>query len=577
MRLRISAVLALLPLAVAPGRPDQPSIVSTVRIDAVVANPQGVPIQNCRLSDFELLEDGVPKPIASAELRTLPGFSPADTSPIESAADEERAAREPGTRTFVFFMDELHVPAGASAERARQELAVFVDSKIHARDIAVVLKPRDPVQSIRFTRDRALLHGAIAGFSGLKGKADAAESRRLVTTSLNDVAARLDRLKADRPIVVIIGEGFASGEGDLEIFARASSELHFAIYTINPTRPQEDAGDAGERQRARITRQWLAARGGGLAVEADEMIMGFARVGHDSESYWMLTYRPERADGRFHSLEARTKVRDAWIRTRTGYWASPAGTWSIPAPSIPLRDTSPPRLLRRTSFVDAWVGVLPDATGGARMVMTWEARPSRDRVPRSVAVKARAADGAMLFDGIVAAVGNVLGTGADSARFAVPPGRVELDMVVLGASGDVLDTDARNVDVPNLRSTDEAHPLLLEPQVIRLRTARDLERSRANPDATPSAARTFTRQELLLIRVAAVDASGTDVRVTATLLNQTGLPVRTVNPIDDTAWPGVTQFTLPLASLAAGEYLIELAGTNVNGRVTTRVAIRVTG
>jgi hypothetical protein len=150
--------------------------------------------------------------------------------------------------------------------------------------------------------------------------------------------------------------------------------------------------------------------------------MGFARVGHDSESYWMLTYRPERADGRFHPLEARTKVRDAWIRTRTGYWASPAGTWSIPAPSIP-----------------------------------------------------------------------------DSARFAVPPGRVELDMVVLGAAGDVLDTDARSA------------------------------------------------------------------------------PVRTVNPIDDMAWPGVTQFTLPLASLAAGEYLIELAGTNVNGRVTTRVAIRVTG
>ena len=40
---------------------------------------------------------------------------------------------------------------------------------------------------------------------------------------------------------------------------------------------------------------------------------------------------------------------------------------------------------------------------------------------------------------------------------------------------------------------------------------------------------------------------------------------------------GVTQFALPLHSLASGLYVIELMGTNANGVASERLPFRVTG
>src|SRR6185436_8124765 len=198
--------------------------IAAVRIDAIVTDSNGRAILDLRPSDFELFENGVSRPIQSAQLRTLPKDA-GPVSPVPLESDEERAARQPGTRVFAFFLDEFHVSPGLASDRVRDALNQFVDEKLRPQDLAVVMKPLDAVTAIRFTRDRALLHGAIAGFGGRKGEyaprtafeeqyigrapaAVAAARRQIVTAGLRELTMRLGELRADRGVVVLVSEGF---------------------------------------------------------------------------------------------------------------------------------------------------------------------------------------------------------------------------------------------------------------------------------------------------------------------------------------------------------------------------------
>jgi VWFA-related protein len=573
------------------------SEVPSIRIDAVVTDAKGRPILDLRPSDFEILENGSTRPIGAVELRTLPRAGAAAT-PIETEGDEERAAREKGTRVFAFFLDEFHVSPGASTDRVRDALRRFVDEKLRPQDLAVALRPLDSVTGIRFTRDRTLLHGAIAGFAGRKGdfaprssfeeqyigRAPATVSaarRQIVNAGLRELTMRMGELDADRGVVVLVSEGFPRDSPaprgriqDLQGVVRASSRFHLAVYTVNPAAPAEDLATADERERAVSTLRWLAAQTGGRAIEAEGLTAGLADMAHDLESYYALTYQPAQADGRFHAVEVRAKRRNAQLRSRPGYWAPLSGESRAMMSGSTIAPISR-RALRRSTLIDAWIGLVPDTNGRARMVLTWE--PRRSTVsPDVVTVKARTSKGAALFDGQVRRVGSGSGEAGDSARFDVPAGRVEVDLAILDIAGKVLDTDVRDFDVPDLRSQKRG-PVLLAPEVVRARSLRDFNTASANPDATPSSVRTFARGDRLLIRVPAFDTSGASVQVTAQVLNARGQPMRAIDATAGTVREGITQFALPLAWLVPGAYQIELLGANANGAVRERLAFRVTG
>jgi VWFA-related protein len=573
--------------------------VPSVRIDAVVTGANGRPILDLRPSDFELLENGSPRPIGAVELRTLQPSDPADVTPIETGQDEARAAGQRGTRVFAFFLDEFHVSAGASSDRVRDALTRFVDEKLRPQDLAIVMKPLDAVTAIRFTRDRARLHGVIAGFAGRKGdyaprspfeeqyigRAPATVSaarRQIVNAGLRELTMRMGELNTDRGVIVLVSEGFPRDNSgsrgrvqDLQGVVRASSRFHLAVYTINPAAPAEDVAPAEERERAVATLQWLAAQTGGRAVEADALTAGLARLAHDLEAYYALTYQPAAADGRFHPVEVRAKRLNVQVRTRPGYWAPLGSEWRAMVRSASTILPMSRRALRRSSIIDAWIGLVPDGNGRARMVLTWEPR-TKTASPDVVAVKARTSKGVALFDGRVRRVGSGSGALGDNVRFDVPAGRVELDLTILDIQGRVLDTDARDFDVPDLRSQKRG-PVLLAPEVVRARTLRDFNTASADPDAAPSSVRTFARGDRLLIRVPAFDASGASVQVTAKVLNELGQPMRTIDATAGTPRDGITQFALPLAWLVPGAYQIELLGSNANGAVRERLAFRVTG
>lgn len=568
---------------------------AAVRVDAVVTDARGMPSEGLRVSDFEVREGDASRPLQAAEYRTTPRNSRHPVAPIATELDEQRAASEPGIRVFAFYLDEFHVSPGASARRAADIVASFINDKVHERDLAAVIRPLDPVGSVRFTRDRALLHGAIASFAGRKGEyaarmpleeqlnaGDSATARaarqRIVSANLRQLALRIGTMQADRAIVVFVSEGFSddaappeNGTSDLENLVRASSRFHFPVYTYNPAAPAEDVAPQAERTGAVTMLRRIAEQTGGLYIPSDDVIAGFARVAHDSEAYYSLMYQPRAADGASHRLAVRVGRRNATVRTRAVVWAARPNDVSAlrSLPSAIAVDSW--RSLRRSRAIDTWIGVRRDAAGPAQMTITWEPRTG-DQLPRVAVVNVRDVRGTTLFDGRLGPVGT---DARDRARFAVPAGRVEVDLTLFDGGGALLDTEARDVDVPDFGPSAKPGPRLLAPEIVRTRTQPEFHAQRSNPDATPSSVRSFARLHRLLIRTPALDVTGVPVHVTAQLLNRVGQPMRAVERIDSAPAEGPAQFTLPLFGLPPDTYQIEVVGTNANGTTAERVAFRV--
>ncbi len=79
------------------------TVIHTVSIDAIAVDPRGAAISTLTPRDFELREDGRLHAIEEARFVT--------NSP----------------RLVAIYLDEYHITAGASADRAREALTAFVD------------------------------------------------------------------------------------------------------------------------------------------------------------------------------------------------------------------------------------------------------------------------------------------------------------------------------------------------------------------------------------------------------------------------------------------------------------------
>jgi len=96
---------------------------------------------------------------------------------------------------------------------------------------------------------------------------------------------------------------------------------------------------------------------------------------------------------------------------------------------------------------------------------------------------------------------------------------------------------------------------------------------RNNVNAVPTVEREFSRTERLLVRFDAYAADSTAPAVTAKLLNRAGQSMADV-PIQAVAGKPF-QIDLPLASLAAGQYLLELDAKTASGTAQEMIAFRV--
>jgi hypothetical protein len=138
-------------------------------------------------------------------------------------------------------------------------------------------------------------------------------------------------------------------------------------------------------------------------------------------------------------------------------------------------------------------------------------------------------------------------------------------------SGGTLDQEIRTIDVPDLTAPLAA---ISTPRVYRARTARDLQTVAADGNALPTTAREFSRTERVLIRFDAYAPGSEEPQPTAVLMNRSGQKMADV-PVTAAPAGGTHQINLGLASVAAGEYLVEITVKTATGEAKELVALRV--
>jgi hypothetical protein len=224
------------------------------------------------------------------------------------------------------------------------------------------------------------------------------------------------------------------------------------------------------------------------------------------------------------------------------------------------------------AVVRTWIGTSRGDNGKTRLTFVWEPLPktpgdvaaARAEAPARVSLMAVGADGSPYYRGKI---------DAHTVSFDVNPGKVQLRVSVEGTSSQVLDTEMRDLTVPDLTAPQAT---IGTPVVFRARTLRDFNLLKADTAAVPVAAREFSRTDRVLVRIPVYGPAGTTPTVSVHLLNRSGQPMSEL-PVSAAPANGEQQIDLPLSGLAPGEYVIEIKATADGGEVKDLVAFRVTG
>ena len=336
------------------------------------------------------------------------------------------------------------------------------------------------------------------------------------------------------------------------------------------------------------TLRTLAGNTDGRAIiNRNDLATGMKQIIRDSSGYYLLGYNSTQAptDGKFHEIKVKVTRRGLDVRARKGYWAltaadaaraaAPPKPEAPPAVNAALNAIAEPERGRPARF---WIGTARGQNGMTKVTFSWEpiaaapgSAPDPSAQAARIAITASSSDGKQLYKGRVPeeAAAAAAATGG-SVQFEGPPGPLQMKIVVEGQRGQVVDSVSRELTLPDFTRVQVG---LATPRVFRGRTVRDLNAIKANPDAVPVADRDFSRTDRLLVRLEAYTPGGSAPAMTARLLNRGGgkmadLPVQA-------GQGGAGDIELPLSSLAAGDYLIEINAKSESGTAQELIAFKV--
>jgi VWFA-related protein len=132
-----------------------------VRVDAYATTKDGVPIEDLRRDEFELLEDRVPQTIDQfATVRIRGGGSPTTRSDPRTPEESRQAATDARARVFILFLDVMHVDRTASI-RIAKPLTDALRDLLGPDDLLAVVMPGISVRALTFTRQVATIENAL--------------------------------------------------------------------------------------------------------------------------------------------------------------------------------------------------------------------------------------------------------------------------------------------------------------------------------------------------------------------------------------------------------------------------------
>jgi VWFA-related protein len=414
-------------------------------------------------------------------------------------------------------------------------------------------------------------------------------------------------------------------DSDLRDVYDMANRNNVAIYAVDPRGLPGFEFDINEGVNLQTDSKYLTSTqdtlrllaeqtDGRAIVNRNDLAVGMKQITRDSSAYYLIGYNSSQtpSDGKFHSIRVRVKRPGVQVRARKGYWAlnqeevKRAMAPPKPATPKPVEAALAAAVARRSSasVMRTWIGTSRGENGKTRVTFVWEPLPKApgDRPreePARVSVMALGPDGSPYFRGKVpasaaavnggassgqagsataatgagGAVGQAANKGPQRITFEAPPGKMQLRLSVEGEAAQTLDTETREIVVPDLTG---AQPMLGTPAVLRARTVREFQQLRTAADVVPVAGREFSRIEHLLIRVPTYGPGGTPAPLRARLLNRAGTAMNDLQ-VEPSPTPGEQQVDLPLAALAPGEYVVEIRTGDQDGDAKELLAFRVTG
>ncbi len=273
----------------------------------------------------------------------------------------------------------------------------------------------------------------------------------VTVSAVKSAVVHLGGIRDGRKALILVSEGLRGIQRDLTNLTtdlvRAANDNNTAIYAIDPR---------GLTQQ-RFPSAWepIASETGGNFYRSNDLEHAFRQVVTESSGFYLLGYAPTdgRQDGKFHKIRVRVKPSGLEVRARNGYWApnavdverakAKAEAAVVPPDMVRALSELPGSTARRT--IDFWAGArLEDGKTAVRLA--WVPRPSagpgaaKPAVVSAVVTKAET----KIYEGPVTSSG---------VSFPAPSGALKVTYTVLDAANEIVDRDARTIDVPDLAGT----------------------------------------------------------------------------------------------------------------------------
>jgi VWFA-related protein len=307
-------------------RPTFKSEANYIRVDAFVTH-DGRPVEDLRLEDFEVLEDGKPQPIDAFEhVRISPAGPQVTRIEPNSQRDANQMAEDPRARVFVVFLDVDHVPVEGSF-RLKTSLATMLSQMLGQDDLVGVITSRNSPSELILARKTAVVEeqldrywfwgrrdsietapeedAYLTCYSAYKGGREIAEEmidrrrEKLTFDALSDLVVHLRGLRDERKAVLAVTTGWRlfRPNADLQRPLRRPGTTEDHI----PTGPPVVLGPGGKLTIADDPReiQTMAA--------CDRDRMELANI-DDWQAFQDLTQDANRANVTFYPIDPRGLV-----------------------------------------------------------------------------------------------------------------------------------------------------------------------------------------------------------------------------------------------------------------------------
>jgi len=348
--------------------------VDLVDVEVSVLDRFRLPVRDLMASDFTVLEEGQPRPVAAFASVDLPSRQLPSAKWMEGTSQDVQTndfAR--AGRLIVVLMDQSIEPsAGAEARR----IAEATIDQMRPGDLAAVTWTMFGVPQ-NFTADRRRLVDAIRRPSLNLPNADGGSGLCYCGACslelMADVAEAIQDVRQRRKILVFVGHRLPQGRpgcGGVVDAARrrtlrAADVGNLTIHVMDPqglpTLPDFDASRSSGPERdtsADLRRMsnlsaYTGKTGGRLVTEnrASEVV---SEVFRESGSYYVLGFQPAytKSDGRFRRITVKVNRPKVTVQSRGGYYA--AGRAAATPAKIPKGLPAP--------LVDAIAGLWPSTS-----------------------------------------------------------------------------------------------------------------------------------------------------------------------------------------------------------------------